>query len=142
MLNMLYELIKGKTWGNYETFIHSNYWCGQGVLQDLWMYNHNLKEKEIAFYDNGQEVSIYTNLGSFACNYKIYCDMKFITSIYNKDGLIREYGFDYESSVNKCLFDLSNMKKSHPDRWMYKIDRIYNKYGVDVVNFVRENARY
>lgn len=142
MLNMLCELTKGEACGNYETFIKSNYHSGLGLLQDLWIKNHELSEKEIKFYDNGQELLIYSNLGTYACNYITYCDVKFITSVYSKNGFALEYEFDYESEVSKCLFDLWNMKKSHPNRWMYKLDRIYNKYGVDIVNYVRGFARY
>lgn len=142
MLNMLAELTKGETSGNYQRFIESNYWGGLGVLQNLWIKNHDLEEEKITFYDNGQELLIYTNLGTYACNYTEYCDIKFITSVYGKEGLVLEYDFDYESPVCKCLFDLWNMKKAHPDRWMYRIDRIYDKYGVDTVNLVREEARY
>lgn len=142
MLNMLYELTKGKTSGNYEVFINSNYCSGLGVLQDLWIKNQDLEEKEIKFYDNGHELLIYTNLGTYACNYKEYCNIKFITSVYGKEGLVLEYDFDYESQTSKCLFDLWNMRKAHPERWMYKIERIYDKYGVDIVNCVMEFAGY
>lgn len=121
MLNMLCELTKGETSGNYEQFINANYCSGLGVLQELL---------------------IYTNIGTYACNYTEYCDIKFITSAYGKEELVLEYDFDYESQISKCLFDLWNMKNAHPDRWMYKIEKIYDKYGIDVVNCVREFAGY
>ena len=142
MLNMLCELVKGETSGNYERFISANYCSGLGVLQDLWIKNHDLEEKEIKFYDNGKELLIYTNLGTYACNYTEYCNIKFITSVYGKEGLVLEYDFDYESQTSKCLLDLWNMRKAHPDRWMYKVERIYDKYGADIVNCVRKFAGY
>lgn len=111
MLNMLLELTKGETSGNYESFVNANYWCGLGLLQDLWIRNHDLNEKEITFYDNGQELLIYTNLGTYACNYKTYCDVKFITSVYSKDGLVLERDFDYDSPTSYCLLDLWDLKK-------------------------------
>ena len=143
MLNMLFALTEGETSGNYNTFINSNYWAGLGVLQDLWIDNHDFKESEITFYDNGQELLIYSNLGTFACNYTTYCNMKFITSVYGKNGLVKEYDFfDYERSEMLCLLDLYDLRKAEPERWMYRLESIYNKYGMDVVNTVRQNAGY
>ena len=109
-----------------------------GVLQDLWINNHALHEEEITFFDNGQELLLYTNLGTYACNYTEYCNIKFITSVYNKDGLVLEYPFDYESDTSRCLYDLFELRKAEPERWLYKLDNIYSKYGIDTVNKVRE----
>ena len=142
MLNMLLELTKGQSSGNYKVFIQNNYWCSLGLLQDLWIRNHELKERKITFYDNGQELLLYTNLGTYACNYITYCDIKFITSVYNKDGLVLEYDFDYDSQTSLCLYDLWELVKECPKRWVYKLDPIYNKYGIDVVNLVRDNASF
>ena len=138
MINMLLELTKGETSGNYNAFINSNYWAGLGILQDLWIDNHNFKESEITFYDNGQELLIYSNLGTYSCNYIEYCNIKFVTSVYSKDGLVLEYPFDYESETSKCLYDLFELRKAEPERWLYRLDSIYNKYGIDTVNKVRE----
>ena len=143
MINTLLALAKGEISGNYNTFINSNYWAGLGVLQDLWIDNHDFKESEITFYDNGQELLIYSNLGTFACNYTTYCNMKFITSVYGKNGLVKEYDFfDYERPEMLCLLDLYDLRKAEPERWMYRLESIYNKYGMDVVNTVRQNAGY
>ena len=143
MINMLLALTEGETSGNYNAFINSNYWAGLGVLQDLWIDNHDFKESEITFYDNEHELLIYSNLGTFACNYTTYCNMKFITSVYGKNGLVKEYDFfDYERSEMLCLLDLYDLRKAEPERWMYRLESIYNKYGMDVVNTVRQNAGY
>ena len=142
MLNMLLALTEGQTSGNYKKFLQSNYWCGLGLLQDLWIRNHDLKEKEITLYDNGQELLLYTNLGTYACNYTVYCDTKFITSVWNKDGLVLEYDFDYDSKTSSCLYDLWKLAKTQSERWIYKLDPIYEKYGTDIVNLVRENAKF
>ena len=143
MINTLLALTSGETSGNYNTFINSNYWAGLGVLQDLWIDNHNFKESEITFYDNGQELLIYSNLGTFACNYKNYCNMKFITSVYGKNGLVKEYDFfDYDRPEMLCLLDLYNAKQEHGEKWFICLEEIYNKYGLDVTNCVRENAGY
>ena len=142
MLNMLLELTRGQSSGNYETFIHSNYWCRFGLLQDLWIRNHDLKEEEITFNDNGQELLLYTNVGTYACNYITYCDTKFITSVWNKDGLVLEYDFDYDSQASSCLYEIWELTKIYPEIWIYRLDSIYNKYGTDVVNLVRDNARF
>lgn len=141
MITTLLALTEGETSGNYNTFIYSNYWCGLGVLQDLWMRNHDLEETKITFYDNGQELLLYTNLGTYACNYTTYCDIKFITSVYGKDGLILEYDFDYDNPVSLCLYDLWELVKECPERWMYNLGHIYDKYGVDIVNLVRDAAQ-
>ena len=138
MINMLLALTKGETSGNYNAFINSNYWAGLGVLQDLWIDNHDFKESEITFYDNGQELLIYSNLGTYSCNYTEYCNIKFVTSVYSKDGLVLEYPFDYESDTSRCLYDLFELRKAEPERWLYRLDSIYNKYGIDTVNKVRE----
>ena len=46
MINMLLALTEGETSGNYNTFIHSNYYCAMGILQDLWINNHALQETD------------------------------------------------------------------------------------------------
>lgn len=142
MISTLLALTEGETNGNYEIFINSNYWAGIGVLQDLWIDNHDFKESEVTFYDNGQELLIYSNLGTYACNYTEYCGIKFITSVYSKKGLVLEYDFDYERLEMLCLLDLYTLRKAEPKRWMYRLEKIYNKYGFDIVNLVRENAGY
>ena len=69
--------------------------------------------------------------------------MKFITSVYGKNGLVKEYDFfDYERPEMLCLLDLYDLRKAEPERWMYRLESIYNKYGMDVVNTVRQNAGY
>ena len=138
MINTLLALTEGETSGNYNAFIHSNYYCAMGILQDLWINNHALQEEETTFFDNGQELLLYTNLRTYSCNYTEYCNIKFVTSVYCKDGLVLEYPFDYESDTNKCLYDLFELRKAEPERWLYKLDNIYSKYGIDTVNKVRE----
>ena len=49
-----------------------------------------------------------------------------------------EYPFDYESDTSRCLYDLFELRKAEPKRWLYRLDSIYNKYGIDTVNKVRE----
>ena len=109
-----------------------------GILQDLWINNHALKEEETTFFDNAQELLLYTNLGTYSCNYTEYCNIKFVTSVYSKDGIVLEYPFDYESDTSRCLYDLFELRKAEPERWLYKLDNIYSKYGIDIVNKVRE----
>lgn len=101
MINTLLALTKGETSGNYNAFTHSNYYCAMGILQDLWINNHALQEEETTFFDNGQELLLYTNLGTYSCNYTEYCNIKFITSVYSNNGLVLEYPFDYESDTSR-----------------------------------------
>lgn len=142
MLNTLLALTEGQTSGNHEAFTHGNYWHSKGILQDLYLHDQDLKEEDITFYDNGQELLLYTNVGTYACNYTEYCGVKFVTSIWNKDGLVLEYDFDYDSPISLCLYDLWTLAKESPEGWVYRLDPIYDKYGVDIVNLVRKNARY
>ena len=143
MINMLLALTEGETSGNYNTFIHSNYYCAMGILQDLWINNHALQEEETTFFDNGQELLLYTNLGTYSCNYTEYCNIKFVTSVYGKNGLVKEYDFfDYDRPEMLCLLDLYKAKQEHGEKWFICLEEIYNKYGLDVTNCVRENAGY
>ena len=143
MINMLLALTEGETSGNYNTFIHSNYYCAMGILQDLWINNHALQEEETTFFDNGQELLLYTNLGTYSCNYTEYCNIKFVTSVYGKNGLVKEYDFfDYDRPEMLCLLDLYKAKHEHGEKWFICLEEIYNKYGLDVTNCVRENAGY
>lgn len=142
MINTLLALTAGETSGNYNTFIHSNYYCAIGILQDLWINDHALQEKEITFSDNGQELLLYTNLGTYSCNYTEYCNIKFVTSVYNNNGLVLEYPFNYDDDTSNCLFDLCELRKAEPERWIYRLESIYNKYGIDTVNKVRDGANF
>lgn len=142
IINNLVSLTEGETAGNYESFINANYYCSTGIIHDLWIYNHDIKEKKIIFYDDNQELLIHTNIDTFSCAYKTYCNIKFITHIFDKKGLVKEYSFNYDSDICNCLYDISELKKKFPDRWVYRLDDIYNKYGVDTVNAVREYAHF
>lgn len=135
IIEMLSQLTKGEIYGNKEHF-ENIYYCALGIIQDL-----SLDKISFTFYDNGQEVLIYTeNKIAYSCNCTEYCNVKFITSIYNKDGLYREYELDYNSKSSQCLYDIGLLKEKYPNRWIYKLDPIYDKYGIDIVNSVRENA--
>ena len=91
IVSMLQELTRGETWGNKEQF-ERNYYEGKKVLDDL------------ENYDNGQSVNIYINKTITYClNYKTFYDVKFITSIYSKNGLVKEYPFSYDSEICKEL---------------------------------------
>ena len=103
MVNILLSLTKGETHGDYTVFVNANYWAGLGILQDLWINNNYLKLQEIRFNDNGQELILYTNIGTYSCNYVEYCNFKFVTSVYNKNGFVFGYSFDYDSTEMLCL---------------------------------------
>lgn len=53
-----------------------------------------------------------------------------------------EYDFDYDSQTSSCLYDLWELARKYPGRWVYKLDSIYNKYATDIVNLVRDNAKF
>ena len=73
IVSMLQELTRGETWGNKEQF-ERNYYEGKKVLDD-----------------------------TYCLNYKTFYDVKFITSIYSKNGLVKEYPFSYDSEICKEL---------------------------------------
>lgn len=98
IVSMLQELTKGETWGNKEQF-ERNYYEGVQVLDDL-----EISDIPFQYYDNGQFVNIYiNNTITYSLNYTTFYDVKFITSIYSKNGLVKEYPFSYDSEICKEL---------------------------------------
>ena len=98
IVSMLQELTKGETWGNKEHF-ERNYYEGKKVLDDL-----EISDVHFQYYDNGQSVNIYiNNTITYSLNYTSFYDVKFITSIYSKNGLVKEYPFSYDSEICKEL---------------------------------------
>lgn len=67
-------------------------------------YIKNTRKVPFQYYDNGQSVNIYiNNTITYSLNYKTFYDVKFITSIYSKNGLVKEYPFSYDSEICKEL---------------------------------------
>lgn len=98
IVSMLQELTKGETWGNKEQF-ERNYYEGKKVLDDL-----EISDAPFHYYDNGQSVNIYiNNTITYSLNYTSFYDVKFITSIYSKNGLVKKYPFSYDSEICKEL---------------------------------------
>ena len=98
IVSMLQELTKGETCGNKEQF-ERNYYEGKKVLDDL-----EISDVPFQYYDNGQSVNIYiNNTITYSLNYTSFYDVKFITSIYSKNGLVKEYPFSYDSEICKEL---------------------------------------
>ena len=98
IVSILQELTKGETWGNKEQF-ERNYYEGAQVLNDL-----ETSDVPFQYYDNGQSVNIYIhNTIIYSLNYTSFYDVKFITSIYSKNGLVKEYPFIYDSEICKEL---------------------------------------
>lgn len=136
MIRVLNELMKNEVYGSLEDF-KQTYYCGTGVAQDL-----QLNEiPDFTFYDNGQECNIYDGRKLiYSCNYIEYCGVKHITTVYNSKGLFTEFMFDYDSVRSRCLYDIWMLKQAEPERWIYRLEPVYEKYGTDVVNAVRGNA--
>lgn len=98
IVSILQELTKGETWGNKEQF-ERNYYDGKKVLDDL-----EISGIPFQYYDNGQSVNIYINKTiTYSLNYTSFYDVKFITNIYSKNGLVKEYPFSYDSKICKEL---------------------------------------
>lgn len=98
IVSILQELTKGETWGNKEQF-ERNYYEGVQVLNDL-----EISDVPFQYYDNGQSVNIYiNNTNTYSLNYTTFYDVKFITSIYSKNGLVKEYPCSYDSEICKEL---------------------------------------
>ena len=98
IVSILQELTKGKAWGNKEQF-ERNYYEGKKVLEDL-----EISDVPFQYYDNRQSVNIYiNNTITYSLNYKSFYDVKFITSVYSRNGLVKEYPFSYDSEICKEL---------------------------------------
>lgn len=98
IVSILQELTKGETWGNKEQF-ERNYYEGKKILDDL-----EISDVLFQYYDNGQSVNIYiNNTITYSLNYKSFYDVKFITSVYSRNGLVKEYPFNYDSEICKEL---------------------------------------
>ena len=98
IVSILQELTKGETWGNKEQF-ERNYYEGKKDLDDM-----EISDVPFQYYDNGQSVNIYIhNTIIYSLNYTSFYDVKFITSIYSKNGLVKEYPFSYDSEICKEL---------------------------------------
>lgn len=98
IVSILQELTKGETWGSKEQF-ERNYYEGKKVLDDL-----EISDVPFQYYDNGQSVNIYiNNTITYSLNYTSFYDVKFITNIYSKNGLVKEYPFSYDSEICKEL---------------------------------------
>lgn len=98
IVSILQELTKGETWGNKEQF-ERNYYEGKKVLDDM-----EISDVPFQYYDNGQSVNIYiNNTITYSLNYTSFYDVKFITSICSKNGLVKEYPFSYDSEICKEL---------------------------------------
>lgn len=98
IISILQELTKGETWGNKEQF-ERNYYEGKKVLDDL-----EISDVSFQYYDNGQSVNIYiNNTITYSLNYTTFYDVKFVTIIYSKNGLVKEYPFSYDSEICREL---------------------------------------
>ena len=60
----------------------------------------NLTSDHMSEYDGGH---MRDENGAYCLNYKTFYDVKFITSIYSKNGLVKEYPFSYDSEICKEL---------------------------------------
>lgn len=98
IISILQEFTKGEAWGNKEQF-ESNYHEGKKILDDL-----EISDVPFKYYDNGQSVNIYiNNTITYSLNYTTFYDVKFVTSIYSKNGLVKEYPFSYDSEICREL---------------------------------------
>ena len=48
---------------------------------------------------------------------------------------------NYKIIIAACEEDIKGLIYKYGDMTIYKLDPIYNKYGVDVVNYVRHQLR-
>lgn len=133
IINTLVALSEGKTCGNKQQF--------ESLIYNGIAFTQNFFEDMTNFHDNGQVISIYVDSRlTHECNYTEYYNQKIITSIYSRQGCVFTKEIDFDSKENNCLGDISDLKAKYPKRWIYKLEAIYNKYGCDIVNSVRESA--
>lgn len=137
IVNALLELTKGKVRGDIETLkdfvVDGKFTPFQELINDC-----------DNFYFNGQELVIYKgNKIKYSANITEYCEQYFVTTMYDYNSkLVYENEFDYDSELNLCLLDLYDLKKKYPSNWIYNLDNIYNKYGIDTVNTARDLFGY
>lgn len=90
------------------------------------------------FFYNGQELLLYKeNQIVYSANITTYCEQRFITTMYGQNGIVYDSHFEYDSEINRCLYDLFDLKQHCPETWMYNLVEIYDQYGVDTVNTAR-----
>ena len=131
LLENLYSLENGHTSGNIETLL-------QFVVDGKYTPFRELVKDCTSFYFNGQKLLIYGGKnGTMSGCIKEYCEKKFVTVMYDKTELIYDSNFSYDTPLMNCLEDMYNLKKSIPDRWIYRLDPIYRKHGLDIVNAAR-----
>lgn len=84
MIKTLNELTKGELWGDLEQF---NQIYGKEIAEKLELH----QVENFKFYDNGSELLIYRdNKAIVSCCYTEYKEKKYITSCYDKNGLLFE----------------------------------------------------
>lgn len=126
--NMLLELTKGEVTGNIETLLDF-------VVDGRYTPFQELVKGCTSFHHKGAELLIYGGKnGTMSACITEYCDNKFITVMYDNTGLIYDSHFSYESEMNRCLYDLYDLKKHNPTSWVYNLTEIYDEYGLDTVN--------
>lgn len=137
IVNMLLELTKGELSGSVtelkDFVVDGKFTTFQELIKDC-----------VRFYYNGQELVIYKDKKiEYSANITEYCEQYFVTTMYNYNGeLVYENEFDYDSELNLCLLDLYDLKKKYLSNWIYNLDNIYNKYGIDTVNMARDLFGY
>ena len=136
LIENLVSLTEGEASGNIEMLL-------KFVVDGKYTPFQELVKDCDSFYYNGQELLVYGgNNGAMSANITEYCDKKFITTMYDKSGLIYDSNFSYDNDRIKCLFDLWELKKSNPERWLYRLDIVYDKHGLDVTNAARYDYDY
>ena len=131
LIENIISLSEGHASGNIETLldfvVDGKYTPFQELVKDC---------KTFSF--NGQELLIYGGKnGTMSANVTKYCDQNFITTMYDKSGLIYDSKFSYDTDINNCLYDLYDLKKHNPTSWIYNLVEIYDTYGTDTTNTAR-----
>lgn len=131
MLNTLIELTKGESRGNIEDL-------KKFVVDGKYTPFQELLEGCTEFYYNGTELLIYAD-GQIKYSAEVlqYCGKFFVKTMYDKSGLVYDGKIDYNSDLFSCLYDLTSLKMDMPEKWIYNLDGIYDKYGLDLVTSAR-----
>ena len=131
MLNTLIELTKGESRGNIEDL-------KKFVVDGKYTPFQELLEGCTEFYYNGTELLIYADRQiKYSAEVLQYCEKFFIKTMYDKNGLVYDGKIDYNSDLFSCLYDLTSLKMDMPEKWIYSLDGIYDKYGLDLVTSAR-----
>lgn len=137
IISTLYDLSKGVQCGLIseleDVVVDAKYTIFQQLIDGCT--NYRLTDTELVLYKGNKAI--------YSGQYVQFCDCIFITVMYDESGVVYDSNLDYcnDTSLN-VLQSLWAIKNKYPERWMFHLDTIYNRFGVDHTNAARELYGY